>query len=153
MSSVNDDDDQIRPPENIKKKEGRKRLTYSCDNQFLSNTYCVMMNICLNNRCTSFAFCLANIVKTIIISFVYIRERDGEEQKCKHRSSVYMYPTGKRTGENKVKKLLFSRKLTLLNRKVHNEHLYQISIYNASNQMNSSIDKNMKHVNCWDLLL
>jgi hypothetical protein len=132
-------------------------LTYSCDNQFLSNTYCVMMNICLNNRCTSFAFCLANIVKTIIISFVYIRERERTRwRRAEMQTSlkcIYMYPTGKRTGQNKVKKLLFSRKLTLLNRKVHNEHLYQISIYNASNQMNSSIDKNMKHVNCWDLLL
>ncbi len=32
----------------------------------------------------------------------------------------------------------------------YTEHLYQITIYNASNEMNSSIDKNIKHVN--DLL-
>ncbi len=36
-------------------KEGRKkdktRLTYSCDNQFLTNTFFVIVNIYLNNRC------------------------------------------------------------------------------------------------------
>ena len=70
------------------KEEGRKkerkkdkknlRLTCSCDNHFLAKTLFVILNIYLNNRCTFFPFCTMNIIKTIIISFVYIYEKENE---------------------------------------------------------------------------
>ncbi len=89
MSSVDDDDDnndydddEISPPENIKgRKKNEKILTYLCDNQFLTNTLVVIMNIYIyrNNRHTLFfVSAQRNIVKTIILSFVYIRERERD---------------------------------------------------------------------------
>ncbi len=81
MSSVDNDhggndydDDQINPPENIKEK---KRLTYSCDNQFSTNTLFVMVNMYIEIIGALFSFLHNEYCKNNNnIVCIYIRERE-----------------------------------------------------------------------------
>jgi hypothetical protein len=143
LSSVDDDhdgndydDDQINPPENIKgkRRRTRKRLTCSYDNQFSTNTLFVIVNTYIEIIGALFRFCTTNIVKNNNnIVCAYQRKRTNETEKSRNANISQVYictQRDKRTRQNKVKELLFSRKLMLFNSKVHIEqHLDQISIH------------------------